>query len=192
MDYIKLAETSDSDAILAVYSPYIEKTAYSFETEPPSKETFRARVKKISSRFPYLVYVRDNEIIGYAYGNEFRERKAYRFMVELTVYIKEDCSGAGIGKLLYERLLIILRKLGYLKVYAGIGLPNENSIKFHKNMGFTETGFYSNSGFKLGEWHSIIYLEKELAMDYYKKIPSEPIGIKDLSKNEINEILRIY
>lgn len=191
MNYIRLAEASDVNDILKIYSPYVEKTAYSFETETPSTEIFRSRVEKISSYYPYLVFLRNNEIIGYSYGNEYRERKAYRFMTEATVYIKEGHSGKGIGRLLYERVFEILRLQGFLKVYAGIGLPNENSLIFHKKMGFTEAGYYKNAGFKLGEWHDIIYLEKELVSDYNKTIPAEPLGINELCRAEIEKILII-
>ena len=116
---IERVTTSDAEELLAIYAPYVTGTAISFETEVPSVEEFRGRIEKISSKYPYIKAVdEDNKILGYAYAGTFKERSAYDWSVETTVYIRQDCRRQGIGKELYEALEKALRGMGVLNMNA--------------------------------------------------------------------------
>lgn len=164
---IESADITDAEALLEIYAPYVEDTAISFEYEVPSVEEFRKRIREISVKYPYLKAVEDGKIVGYAYANCFKERKAYDWSVETTIYIRENCRKMGIGRALYERLESELRHMGILNMNACIACPavksrylNDDSCRFHTKMGFTEVGRFHNSGYKFGEWFDMIWMEK--------------------------------
>lgn len=159
---IRSVSTDDTADILAIYAPYVTDTAITFETEIPSLEEFSKRIESIQKDYPYLVCEVDGKIIGYAYASRYRERAAYRYSVELSVYVAQDYHHQGIGKALYERLFAALENYNFYSAYAGITLPNETSIGFHDSFGFSEVGTYHNVGFKDGKWLDVIWLEKPL------------------------------
>ncbi|MDL2250285.1 N-acetyltransferase family protein [Lachnospiraceae bacterium OttesenSCG-928-J05] len=152
----------DSEGIRAVYKPYI-KTPITFEYTLPSETEFRQRVAKISAFYPYLVCEDEGRIVGYAYAGRYRERKAYDWSVELSVYLDPEYTGQGLGKKLYQMLMAILARQGIKTVYGAITLPNSASERLHESLGFHKLGVYRNTGFKDGQWYSVIWYEKELA-----------------------------
>ena len=157
---IRAATEDDSADILNVYSFYIENTAASFETSVPSVEEFAQRIGGILKTYPYLVCELDHEIIGFTYASRHRERAGYRFGVDVSIYIKKGMQGQGIGTALYERLFAELSDKNYYNAYASITLPNESSCALHKKFGFKEIGIHHNTGYKLGKWHDILWLDK--------------------------------
>lgn len=187
---IRFVREEDCRQILNIYSYYIENTAVSFETEVPNCEKFEERIKNISSLYPYLVYEKDNKIIGYAYASRYAEREAYRYSVTLSVYVLEKYHGKGIAKQLYDVLFNILLEQGFYNVYACITLPNEKSINFHKKFGFREVGVYNNVGYKLNKWHDVIYMEKMLKT--HNDVPMDLKSIKELPEEVILNILKEY
>lgn len=159
---IRPATPADAEELLKIYSPFITDTAVSFETEIPSVEDFSERIKNIAKKYPYLVCEAGDKIVGYAYASPHRPRAAYRYSVDISVYIEPSYHRRGIGKALYTKLFELLRNQNIYTVYAGIALPNDASIGLHKSMGFAEIGIYHKVGYKNKKWHDVIWLEKAL------------------------------
>ena len=172
MDEYRLASAQDCEAIRAIYAPYVEHTAISFETEVPSHEAFLARMRGIIGTYPYLVYTRGGQVLGYAYASPFHARAAYRYSADLSIYLREDCHGQGIGRGLYTRLLALLREQGVRNAYGLLWAGNEASRRFHHALGFRERGLLPNAGYKLGQWLDILWVEKQL-LPY--DLPPEPL-----------------
>ncbi len=163
MNYIiRDASPDDASEILDIYAKHILETIVTFETEVPSVEEFADRIKKIASTFPYYVCEADGKVVGYAYATKYRERDAYKFSVENTVYIADDFQNMGIGKALLSKLLDELKKRKFISVYSCISLPNEASISFHEYFGFKTIGVFHNAGLKFDKLIDIIWMEKSL------------------------------
>ena len=164
---IEKATIDDAEELLAIYAPYVRDTAVSFEYVVPSVEEFADRILQISAKYPYIKAVEDGKIIGYAYANTFKGRKAYDWSVETTVYVRKDAKRNGTGRRLYECLEQSLRKMGVLNMNACIASAKvddaflrNDSMYFHSRMGFTEVGRFHNSGYKFGRWYDMIWMEK--------------------------------
>ena len=152
---IRSATPDDAPALLDVYRPFVEDTAVSFETQTPGVEEFAARIEKALKGWAWLVTEIDGQIAGYAYGSSHRERAAYRWSVETSVYLHPDFRRRGIARLLYAQLFDVLAEKGYCNAYAGITLPNDASIRFHQSMGFEWIGVFKRAGWKFGQWHDV-------------------------------------
>lgn len=159
---IRPVQSKDAEAVLAIYKPYIESTATTFETTVPSVDEFGARIKTYTEKYPWLVAEDNGKVTGYAYASKHREREAYQWCVESSVYVLEDYHHTGIAKELYAKLFDILQQCGYVNVYAGITLPNSRSYSFHSKMGFEPVGIYRNIGYKHGKWHDVAWLVKTI------------------------------
>lgn len=159
---IRSATPADAADILEIYSPYIKNTVITFETEVPTVAEFAARIETIKSAYPYLVCEMDGKVVGYAYASKHRERAAYRYSVDVSIYINQEYHGKGIGKALYRSLFEALQAYEYYTAFASITLPNEKSMGLHKAFGFKEVGIYHNVGYKDGRWLDVIWLEKQL------------------------------
>ena len=159
---IRHAQLKDIPAILAIYGPYVEKTAYSFEYTAPTEEVFKERFLRITRQFPFFVYEEEGQVLGYAYAARPFARAAYAWCAEPSVYLRPEARGRGIGKALYAALEEALKTQGYLVLYAIITTSNENSIAFHKAMGYRHLADFPGCGFKLGSWHGITWMEKRL------------------------------
>lgn len=164
---IEKVTVEDAEELLEIYAPYVENTAITFEYDVPSKDEFEERIKNISAKYPYIKAVHEGKIVGYAYAASFKDRRAYDWSVETTIYVKNNCKRMGIGKALYEVLEQKLKDMGILNMNACIACPvqegrylNDDSIRFHDNMGFTEAGHFHNSGYKFGQWFDMIWMEK--------------------------------
>ena len=160
---IRTATPDDAAAVAAIYAPVVQHTAISFETEPPDAAEMRARIEKTLALLPWLV-AEDaaGEVAGYAYAGRHRERAAYQWAVDTTVYVRDECRGQGVGRALYGRLLPLLAELGYCQAFAGIALPNAGSVGLHEAMGFQALGVYRNVGFKHGAWRDVGWWQKAL------------------------------
>ena len=119
----RVARPEDAEALLAIYAPYVEETAITFEYEVPSVEAFRARIAHTLSTYPYIVAVEDEKIIGYAYVGRLHERAAYDWSVETSIYVDRCARKHGLGRQLYERLEAILRAMNIISVNACIAYP---------------------------------------------------------------------
>ena len=159
---VRPATIKDAEAILGIYTPYITDTYISFETEVPAIKEFSERIENIMKNYPYLVCEVDGKVVGYAYASKHRERAAYKYSADVSVYIAAAYKRRGIGKALYVKLFELLKEQGIYTVYAGITLPNNTSIGLHKSMGFNEVGVYHKVGFKHGRWHDVAWFEKVL------------------------------
>ncbi len=164
---IEKVEIEDAKELLQIYAPYVEDTAISFEYEVPSEKEFADRIRNISSKYPYIKAVEDGRILGYAYANSFKERKAYDWSVETTVYVRQNSRRQGVGKALYEQLEKSLKAMGILNMNACIaslakedGHLTDDSYHFHSKMGFKLVGRFHNSGYKFHTWYDMIWMEK--------------------------------
>ena len=158
---IREASQEDTKELLAIYKPYVEKTAITFEYEVPSEEEFANRIANTLKKYPYLVAVDEkNEIIGYTYASAFKSRKAYDWAVETSIYIKEGRHGEGLGKLLYQKLENILKEMGICNMCACIAYPNPSSEAFHERLGYKTVAHFHQCGFKMGKWYDMIWMEK--------------------------------
>lgn len=159
---IRQATPADAASILAIYAPYITDTVITFETAVPSLTDFTARVEEICRDYPYLVCEADGRVVGYAYASKHAVRAAYRYSVDVSIYIEPAYHRLGIGRLLYTELLAQVKDRGFYTAYAGITLPNEKSVGLHKAFGFTEAGVFHKVGYKANRWLDVIWLEKML------------------------------
>jgi len=159
---IRAVSEEDAQGILEIYDPIVRHSHTSFELEVPGMEEMKQRIKTISIDRPYLVGELNGEVIGYTYAVQLRGRVAYRFTAEASIYIKSNVQNRGIGGRLYKALLSILAKTNHRTVYGVITLPNENSQKFHKQMGFKNVGVFKEAGYKFGNWYDIDWWEKKL------------------------------
>lgn len=172
---IRSATTEDAEQIYAIYEPYILNTAITFENTAVPLREYQQRMVTIQARFPWLVYEEDNKILGYAYAAPYRERAAFAWDCECSVYIAKEAQGKGIATQLYAELFQQLKKLGFVNVYAYITYPNDNSVHLHKKLGFREVGIFHKTGYKLGQWWDLIVMEK--AIGEYKDNPEIPGGM---------------
>ena len=164
---LRTATINDAKEILAIYSPYVKNTAVSFEYEPPAIEEFRERIRNTLEKFPYLVAVCDGEIIGYAYAGQFHPRAAFLHSAELSVYLRQDMRGKGIGRKLYCEIEKILKNIGFINLYALVAYAEEedeyithDSVIFHEVMGYKTVGRCKKCGYKFGRWYDMLYMEK--------------------------------
>ncbi|MFZ5645119.1 MAG: GNAT family N-acetyltransferase [Bacillota bacterium] len=184
---LRLVKIEDCIAILGIYAPFIKNTSVTFECEVPTASDFSNRIRNIAAIYPWLIYETEGGIVGYAYASKYSERAAYRWSVNLSVYIKDDYQGKGIGQALYRALFELLQATGYCNAYACITLPNVRSERFHESLGFKSAGVFHNAGYKLGKWHDVIWYEQ--AIGELSNPPTEPLKITDVATSEINNIL---
>ena len=172
---IRFATPADTPAILETYAPYITHSIITFEYDVPSVAEFAERIRIVQQQLPYLVAEVDGQIMGYAYASKHRDRMAYQWSVDTSVYVHPDGHRQGIARQLYTTLFELLRRQGYYNVYAGITLPNPKSEAFHSTMGFEPVGIYTNVGYKMGAWHDVVWLQLALKPHQLDPIPPTPI-----------------
>ncbi|HEL2383502.1 TPA: N-acetyltransferase [Streptococcus suis] len=159
---IRSARTEDAADLVAIYAPYVETTAITFETEVPTVADFASRIKKTLEKFPYLVAEEEGRIVGYAYASTYYARAAYDWTVELSVYVSSEARGKGIGSLLYDALEEELTARGFKNFLACIALPNPASLALHEKRGYEQVAHFKNVGYKFDTWHDIVWLQKSL------------------------------
>ena len=164
----------DAAALAAIYAPSVESGVASFEAEPPTAEEMRRRIAEGSREYPWLVTERDGAVAGYAYGARHRGRAAYRWTVEVTVYVDGRLQRRGVGRELYEALLPLLARQRLHLAVAGITLPNPASVALHEAVGFERVGVYREIGHKHGVWHDVGWWQALLRPPGER--PEEPLG----------------
>jgi L-amino acid N-acyltransferase YncA len=154
---------ADAGAVAAIYSEVVTTSAISFEEQSLDREEMARRIRRTLETNPWLVADSNGEVAGYALASSHRKRSAYRWSVDISAYVARDFRGRGIGRLLYDELLVILGAQGYANVYAGIALPNPASEALHRAIGMELIGVYERVGFKLGAWWDVAWYGLRLA-----------------------------
>jgi phosphinothricin acetyltransferase len=155
----------DAAGCLEIYGPFAQDTPISFEDRAPSVAEFERRIDRVGRTHAFLVAEDDGQIAGFAYAGAHRERPAYRWSTECSVYIAAAQRGRGLGRALYAALFPLLEQQGYRTVLAGVTLPNPASIGLHTTMGFVEVGVYRRIGWKAGAWRDVVWLAMALGPD---------------------------
>jgi phosphinothricin acetyltransferase len=158
----------DAPGCLEIYARYVLDTATSFEETVPGLSEFSQRIARVNRTHAYLVAEDDGRIAGYAYAGVHRERAAYRWTCECTVYIDPDYHRRGLGRALYTPLFELLERQGYRLMLAGITLPNDGSAGLHGALGFEEIGVYRRIGWKAGAWRDVLWMAKQLGPDTFE------------------------
>lgn len=166
---IRYAEPCDAAALLDIYSYYVLNTAISFEYEVPSLQEFRSRIENILKKYPYIVLEDSDGIAGYAYAAPFKTREAYKYSVEITIYLKQGVHKRGYGRALIEFLEKELESFGYTNANACIAYTenddeylNNNSMQFHSHMGYRLVGRFNKCAYKFDRWYDMIWMEKHI------------------------------
>lgn len=165
--------TRDAAACAAIYAPYVSDTPISMEVQVPDARELAVRIERISLTHPWLVAQIDDEVVGFAYGSRHRERAAYRWAADVTVYVSPPAQRQGVGRALYEALLGQLPRQGLTAACAGITLPNEASVGLHEALGFRAVGTFERIGFKLGRWWDVGWWQLDLPASP-GRTPTEP------------------
>lgn len=148
--------------MLAIYRPFVERSAVSFEVDVPDVAEFAKRIDKANERWQWIVAETEGQCAGYAYGSSHRERAAYRWSVEVSAYVHDAHRRRGVGRALYLALFDVLAARGYCNAYAGITLPNPASVALHRGVGFEPVGVFRNVGWKFGVWHDVAWFQRKL------------------------------
>ncbi len=179
---IRMAKEEDARDLLDIYTPYVTDTAITFEYEVPSVEEFADRIRTTKQKYPYLLAVSEDTILGYAYASPFKARSAYDWAAETTIYLRPECQGKGIGKQLYFALEDMLKQQNILNLNACIAytsapdafLTNASAL-FHEHLGYRKVGHFTQCGYKFGTWYDMIWMEKLLGEHSNKPLPVIPI-----------------
>ena len=179
---IRMAKEEDARDLLDIYTPYVTDTAITFEYEVPSVEEFADRIRTTKQKYPYLLAVSEDTILGYAYASPFKARSAYDWAAETTIYLRPECQGKGIGKQLYFALEDMLKQQNILNLNACIAytsapdafLTNASAL-FHEHLGYRKVGHFTQCGYKFGTWYDMIWMEKLLGEHSNEPLPVIPI-----------------
>lgn len=152
----------DGAGCAAVYAPFVEHSGVSFESQVPDRAEFARRIERLSASHAFLVAEDERGVSGFAYAAPHRERAAYRWSTEVSVYIGARAQRRGLGRALYGQLLPLLARQGMWTALAGVALPNPASVALHEACGFKLIGVYHEIGFKLGQWFDVSWWELPL------------------------------
>jgi len=176
---VRLADPDrDAEAVATIYRPSVEGGLASFEEVAPDAAEMAARMRRTLAHTPWLVAEDDGAVVGYAYAGTHHERPGYRWSVNISVYVTDGARGRGVGRRLYDELLSILRRQGFVNVYAGITLPNAASVALHEGIAMRRIGVYERVGFKLGAWRDVAWFGLRLADPDGE--PPEPVPLPEL------------
>ena len=171
---VRPATVDDAPELAAIYSPVVRDTAISFELEPPGPVEMARRIERVVSGFPWLVAEEGDVVVGYAYAAALKDRPAYRWSVETTVYIDGGHRGHGVGRILYTALIDVATMWGFANAFAGIALPNPASETLHRSVGFSRVGVFPRAGHKMGEWHDVGWWHRPLSPVHPPVPPAPP------------------
>ena len=156
---IREATAADAAVIAAIYAPMVTGTIISFEEEPPSAEEMADR---IAASHVWLVAEEDGDVVGYAYATAFHPRAAYRWSVEISIYLAPEARGRGVGNELLTPLLDRLREMGFVQAFGGTALPNPASERLLESFGFKKVAHWERVGFKFDAWHDVSWRQLTL------------------------------
>jgi L-amino acid N-acyltransferase YncA len=157
-----MATPGDARQVAEIYGPVVAVTPISFELDPPSAPEMERRIAGVLGFAPWIVFEEDGLVAGYAYASRHHERAAYRWSVDVSVYVRDGLRRSGVGRALYGSLFSLLRLQGFCAAHAGITLPNQASVRLHESFGFHPVAVFPRVGFKLGAWHDVGYWQLEL------------------------------
>ena len=182
--HIRVASEDDAESLLAIYTPYVVKTAITFEYEVPTLEEFRGRIRHTLQKYPYLVAEQNGKILGYAYVSPFKARAAYDWAVETSIYVDENLRHSGVGGRLNHALETVCGSMGILE--ACVGVPEvedehltRNSVEYHAHIGYRLVGEFYKCGYKFGRWYNMVWMEK-LIGEHKAETPA-PVWFPELS-----------
>ena len=186
---IRLASADDADGIRAVYAPFVD-TPVTFEEEVPSCETYRERIVRICEKYPCLVAEENERIVGFAYAHELRERIAFQWNAELSVYLAPAAQGQGVGSRLYATLIELLRLMGIKAAYGVVTSPNPASERLHRAFGFALMGTQPHAGFTCGAWHDVAWYVREIAPFEDEPAPPAPFpSYASAHPDQVSEVI---
>ena len=193
---IRAAVPADAPALLAIYAPYVEQTAITFEYDVPAEAEFTRRIVDTLQNYPYLVAEQDGVPVGYAYAGKFHERAAYDWSVETSIYVEQHRKRQGIGRLLHDALEQELRRRHFLNMNACVACPigendpylTRDSICFHEKLGYRMVGEFHQCGYKFGRWYHMVWLEKHIGSGK----PQPVMPFPALDEKNIQECLQKY
>lgn len=186
---IRPASEKDAASSLKIYAQYIN-TAITFEYTLPTEQEFARRIAEIHAEYPYLVCEEAGRLIGYAYAHRQKERAAYQWNVELSIYLDRCATSKGVGHRLYAALIELLSVQGIKTVYGNVTLPNLKSERLHETFGFRRLGIYRHAGYKCGAWHDVVCFEK--ALSPYRPDPKPVIPMDEIPEETKQEIFAKY
>ena len=177
---IRTACPEDAGQIRDIYAHYVLHTAVTYEYEVPSLKEMRDRIEHTLRKYPYIAAEEKGEILGYAYAGPFKQRAAYDWGVETSIYVSKDARGRGIGKRLLDSLEEALRRQNILNANACIAVPGDkedqyltfDSVHFHEKMGYQTVGTFHSCACKFDRWYNMIWMEKMLGRH---TVPPAPV-----------------
>jgi L-amino acid N-acyltransferase YncA len=170
---VRDANAHDAEACAAIYAPYVTDTTITFEYEPPSAAEMARRIAAAQRAHAWLVLEDDGRVVGYAYAGPYKERAAYRWSSEVSVYLEMGRRRSGSGRLLYEALFERLAERGFRTLVAVMTLPNDASEGLHRAMGFEPIGTFRRVGWKHGQWRDVAWAQRSLGAD-----DGPPVGLE--------------
>jgi len=159
---VRPASPRDAAACVAIYSPYVQITAISWEIEVPSVDEMAARIASAQKAHEWLVLEHDDQVIGFAYGHTLNRLPSYKWTAQTGIYVSGDYHRAGGGRKLYAQLLRRLTERGYRRAFAGSTQPNEASNGFHRSFGFRDAVLYRRVEWKHDSWHDVAWMQLDL------------------------------
>ena len=171
---IRPVKTSDAKGICDIYNYYVTDTIITFEESPVGIEEMESRIVEVTTELPWLVFEKNQHVVGYSYASRWKSRCAYRYSVESTVYVDPKFKNNRVGSLLYSSLIEILKKKKLHSVLAGIALPNEHSVKFHEKFGFLNVANLKEVGWKFENWIDVGYWQLSLATAQNNRLQGTP------------------
>lgn len=182
---LRPATVADATQIAEIYNIYVDKTAITFACHHKTAEEYAQMVAQ--GQYPLLVAEENGQISGFVYAGAMQSKEAYRWNVEMTIYLRPGREGHGLGKLLLSACLRLLRHQGYQNAYSCITLPNARSVGLHRSCGFEEVGCWRRTGFKHGAWHDVVWLCLPLGM--FADEPQEPTAFSAIEKQTLQTLL---
>jgi phosphinothricin acetyltransferase len=185
--HLRIASPDDAASVVAIYMPYVRDTAVSFELQSPTTDEMRVRIESVLEHHLWLLACRGAHVTGYAYASPHASRAAYRWSVDVAVYLEPTAHRRGIARRLYAALLGLLAQQGYVNAYAGITLPNPASVGFHEALGFSPVGVYHQVGFKHGAWRNVGWWSR--CLRDCPEAPTEPRSVWELDAEYVTKLL---
>lgn len=165
----------DLDGVREIINHFIETSVFNFRTEPQSTDEWAAEWRRLRERYPWLVAVESDRVVGVAYASPWNYRNAYQWAVETSVYVAPGCQRRGVGDALYANLLARLRRQGFRTAIGVIALPNPPSVGLHERHGFEPVGRLRDAGFKLGGWRDVGFWQCILHTEEQPPRPTLPV-----------------
>ncbi|MFC4436237.1 MULTISPECIES: GNAT family N-acetyltransferase [Natrialbaceae] len=160
---IRVASSDDAAAVRDIYAPFCESSAVTFEETPTTTSEMADRISSTLEEHPWLVCEIDGEVAGYAYAGPLRKRRAYQWVVELSVYVADSARRSGVGEALYESLFAVLERQGIRDAYAVTTLPNPATVGFHERLGFERLVDFPAMGYVENDWQDVAWWRRRIA-----------------------------